>query len=64
MKVRVTIISKQVAVFDAGDFPVGLIRDILTKNDGTFDGNWSLGDIAKSNSETFTTESVEVEEVK
>ena len=61
MKLRITIISKQVVEFDAGDIPANLIKDLLTKNDGTFDGNWSPSDLRGD--DRYTTESIEVEEV-
>lgn len=63
-KLKATIVSKQVVVFDSGDIPANLIKDVLTKNEGTFDGNWALGDVARNGSEVYTTESVEVEEIK
>ena len=60
MKVIVTIKNTQTTTIDIGDLPLGLIRDLLTDNDGTFDGKWSLGDV-RSN-EKWTTDSVEVVE--
>lgn len=61
-RIKVTIKTTETATFDIGKVPAGLIRDLLTKNDGTFDGNWSLGDIPSGNQE-YTTDSVEVEEL-
>jgi hypothetical protein len=61
MKVDVTIKTTQTATLDIGNMPVNLIRDLLTKNDGTFDGNWSIGDVGGAN-EKWTTDSVEVVE--
>jgi hypothetical protein len=63
MKVKVTITSRHVATFDAGDIPANLIKDILGANDGTFDGNWGIGDINGS-TEEYITDFVEVEEIK
>lgn len=62
MKVRVTIKHTQTATLDIGKLPVNLIRDLLAKNDGTFDGNWSLADVDRS--EQWTVDSIEVEEAK
>lgn len=45
MKVLVTIKQTETTTFDVGDIPVNLIRDLLVKNDGHFDDNWSAGDI-------------------
>jgi len=59
-RVRVTVQHTQTVEFDRGDIPVNLIRDVLVKNDGTFDGNWSLGDVQ---ADTWVVNSVEVEEV-
>lgn len=60
MKVLVTIKTTQTATIDIGNLPVNMVRDILTKNDGTFDGNWSISDVPSSG-EKWTTDSVEVE---
>jgi hypothetical protein len=62
-KVEVTIITTHTVTFDAGDIPAPLLRDVLLANDGTFDGNWTLGDI-RSEAEQYHTDSVTVEEVK
>jgi hypothetical protein len=62
-KVKVTIKTTHTAMFNAGDIPANLIKALLEANDGTFDGNWSLGDIRAGN-EKYVTDSVEVEEVK
>lgn len=59
-KVKATIKNTEEAIFDIGDLPLNLVRDLLVKNDGSFDGNWGLGDVGKS---TWTTDSVEVVEV-
>jgi hypothetical protein len=59
MKVEVTIQHKQTATFDAGDLPINLLRELLVKNEGTFDGNWGLGDVAKN--DKWEVESVVVE---
>jgi hypothetical protein len=62
MKIRITIKNTHTVVTDIGSIPPNLIRELLVKNDGTFDGNWSPGDLPGQ--ETWTTDSVEVEEVK
>jgi hypothetical protein len=62
MKVTVTIKTTQTATFNIGDIPPSLVKDLLTANEGTFDGNWSIGDLAGAN-EKYTTDSVEVVEV-
>lgn len=59
MKVRVTIKHTETATFDIGDLPINLVRDVLTKNDGTFDGNWSISDATRN--DEWTVDSVEVE---
>ena len=61
-KVKVTITHKQTATFDIGDLNINLLRDVLVKNDGTFDGNWGLSDVTST--DHWTVESVEVEEDK
>ena len=63
MKVNVTIKQTQTATIDIGQLPINLIRELLTKNDGTFDGNWSVGDIQGAN-EKWTYDSIEVEPVE
>jgi hypothetical protein len=60
MKVTVTVKHTQTATFDIGDMPVNMVRDVLIKNEGTFDGNWSLGDIRGG--DTWVVDSVEVVE--
>lgn len=60
-KIKVTIKHTQTAHFDIGDVPASLIRDLLEKNDGTFDDNWGLSDMQGGASEEWTVDSVEVE---
>jgi hypothetical protein len=60
-RVRVTIKQTQTATFDTGNLPVNLIRDVLRANEGTFDGNWSLGDVARD--DKWVVDEVIVEEV-
>lgn len=60
MKVHVTIKNTQTATIDIGNLPINLVRDLLQSHDGTFDGNWSIGDVPSAN-EKWTTDSVEVE---
>ena len=62
MKIKVTIKRSEVSVIDIGQLPIGLIRDLLGKNDGTFDGNWSPYDV-KAASHDDVLDSVTVEEV-
>lgn len=63
MKVKVTIVTTEVAIMEVGNVPANMVRDLLLKQgDGTFDGNWSPADVARQNV-TFTTDSIEVEEV-
>lgn len=62
-RLKVTVRQTQTATFDSGDLPANLIRDLLQKADGTFDGNWSLSDVARGGNETWTTDEVIVEEV-
>lgn len=59
-KLSITIKHTQTATIDIGDLPINLVRDLLIKNDGTFDGNWSLGDIP--NADKWGVESIEVVE--
>jgi hypothetical protein len=61
MKVLVTIRTTQTATIDVGDLPIALIQDLLTKNDGTFDGNWGPSDVAKG-TDAWVTDSVDVVE--
>lgn len=64
MRVKITVITRQTVVADIGDIPPGLIEDVLRKNDGTFDGSWTIGDVRGSGStEEFVTEKIEVEEL-
>lgn len=60
-KVRVTIRQTQTATFDAGDLPIPLIKGLLEKNDGSFDGNYALADVSRD--ENYVIDSVEVEQV-
>jgi hypothetical protein len=59
VRVNVTIKHTQTATIDIGTLPILMVQRILQANDGTFDGNYSLGDVPGS-SETWTVESVEV----
>lgn len=61
MKVSVVIKHTQTAVLDIGDLPIRLITDLLTKNDGTFNGEWGLGDIRQSG-EQWSVDTIEVTE--
>ena len=45
MNVRITVKHVQIAIIDIGDLPVDMISALLNKNEGTFDGNWCLGDV-------------------
>lgn len=60
MKVKVTIIHKEVATVDVGDLPIRLVQNLLEKHEGSWDGNYGLGD---TGNDEWTVESVEVEEV-
>ena len=60
MKVLITIKTTRTATIDIGNLPIGLVRDLLTKNDGTFDGNWSVADATRD--DKWVTDSVEVVE--
>ena len=60
MKVLVTIKHTQTATIDIGKLPINMVRDILRANDGTFDCNWSIGDVPDS-ADKWVTDSVEVE---
>jgi hypothetical protein len=60
VKVLVTIKLTQTGIFETGDLPITLIRDLLVANDGSFDGNWGLGDVARG-SEKYVTDEVTVE---
>lgn len=62
MKIEVVIKQTQSATIDIGELPVNLVRDLLNKNEGTFDGNWGLSDVARGN-EKWTVDSIEIEEV-
>jgi len=62
MKVEVVINHTQTATIDIGQMPVNLIRDLLAANDGTFDGNWSLSDVARSD-EKWTVDLIQVTEL-
>lgn len=62
MKVHVTIKETHTATIDIGNLPVRLVEDLLNKNEGTFDGNWSLGDVPGGD-EKWVVDSVEVEPV-
>jgi hypothetical protein len=59
MKVKVTVHTTETATFETGDLPLSLIRDLLVKNDGTFDGNYAIGDVARD--DEWTTNEVIVE---
>lgn len=61
-KIQVTIKHTQTATLDTGDLPYRFIEDLLKKNDGTFDGNWGLGDV--KNGDEWNVDSIEVQEVK
>jgi hypothetical protein len=62
VKLEVTIKHTQTATIDIGALPVNLIRELLVQNNGTFDGNWSLGDIRSAN-EKWVVDSIDVVEV-
>lgn len=62
MKVKVAIVTTHTSTIDIGDIPIRLVQSLLENNDGTFDGNYGLGDIA-SRDEVYVTESVTVEKV-
>lgn len=61
MKVKVTILQQESATFDIGDLPINLVKDLLKKNDGSFDGNWSIADVTTK--VEYETTAVTVEEV-
>lgn len=59
-KVIITIKNTETAVIDVGDLPVDLVRDILVKNNGSFDGNWGIGDLgAKYEVDSVTVEALD-----
>lgn len=59
MKVTVTVKRTETVTFETGDIPGSLVRDLLVKNNGTFDGNWSLYDLPRPSVEDVV-DSVEV----
>lgn len=61
-KVRVTIKHTQTGTFDTGSLPADLVRDVLVKNDGTFDGDWNLTDVARD--DAWVVDEILVEEIK
>lgn len=63
-RVKVTLLHEETAEFDTGDLPVTLIRELLKKNDGTFDGNWGLGDVSRKADFKPMMDTLVVEEVE
>jgi hypothetical protein len=59
MKVKVTIKKTETATIEIGDLKPSLVRDVLAKNNGTFDGNWSLYDVTDVRDEVDSVEVVE-----
>lgn len=61
---RITVVIKrtETSTFDIGDIPVGLIKALLAKNDGTFDGTWGLWDLDRDTRSEV--ESIEIIESK
>ncbi len=52
-KLKVTVKETNVFTFDSGDLPKNLIKELLDKNEGSFDGNWGLYDVTKGPDRTI-----------
>jgi hypothetical protein len=61
MRVNVTIIERRTSTFDIGDLPIKMVKSLLIAGNGSFDGNYTTGDVDRT--EKYTVDSVEIEPV-